>query len=342
MSEFHEVPVIDVGAAGSDGSVAFARLVMEFTAAYRDVGFAYIVNHGIEQATVESVFAASARFHGLPSARKLEIGLNGLHRGFIAIDTSTDRNSKLAEVRKPNQSQSFMMMREAGPDDPDVRAGAFLAGPNQWPRGLPGFREAVTAYSDAMSGLGRRLIRVVAAALGSDAAKLLAGFERPTTWLRLLHYPPQPAASPDDLYGSAPHCDFGCLTLLAQDDVGGLQVQTPGGQWIDVPRLSGAFVVNVGDMLHRWSNGLLRSTPHRVINHSGRERYSVPFFFDPNVAVEIAPLPSCVTAQRPAAFAPVVFGDFLRAELTAGYDRHKASAADGPARRQPPCDAPIQ
>ena len=125
------------------------------------------------------------------------------------------------------------------------------------------------------------------------------------------------------LFGSAPHTDFGCLTILAQDDVGGLQVQTPAGAWIDAPVIPGSFIVNVGDMLHRWSNGILRSTPHRVINRSGRERYSCPFFFDPNVATDIAPLPSCITPERPPAFEPINFGAFLKAELEAGYDKHK-------------------
>jgi isopenicillin N synthase-like dioxygenase len=135
----------------------------------------------------------------------------------------------------------------------------------------------------------------------------------------LLHYPPQSPQAPEDLYGSAPHKDFGCLTLLAQDDVGGLQVQTPAGHWVDAPPMKDAFVVNVGDMLHRMSNGRLLSTPHRVINTSGRERYSVPFFFDPHVATDITPLPGTGAPQ----FEPLNFGDFLRSELEAGYTAHK-------------------
>jgi isopenicillin N synthase-like dioxygenase len=320
MAEFDRVPVIDLG----QDEDALARHVL---AAYGTVGFGYLVNHGIDPALVAGVFQASARFHALPRDEKMRIALDSNHRGFIPINTSTDRNSKLAKVTKPNQSESFMMMREAGPDDPDLRAGAYLAGPNQWPHGLAGFREAVIAYDGAMSGLASRLVRAIARALETDPDALVAAFAPPTTWLRLLHYPPQPPAAPEDLYGSAPHTDFGFITILAQDDVGGLQVQTPEGRWIDAPPMPGSFVMNVGDMLHRWSNGRLLSTPHRVINRSGRERYSCPFFYDPNVATEIAPLASCCRPEAPPKFAPVVFGDFLRLELEAGYSKHSKGGA---------------
>jgi len=311
------IPVIDLA---HDGVV-----VDDFRTAYSEVGFAYLIGHGIPQGLVADVFAAARSFHALPLAMKMAVELNELHRGFIPINTSTDRKSKLADVRKPNQSESFMMMREAGPDDRDVLAGAFLAGPNQWPA-LPGFRETVVAYETAMLQLAQRLTEIVAVVLDDTDRVVPRSFERPTTWLRLLHYPSQPASTPDDVYGSAPHTDFGFITLLAQDDVGGLQVQSPDGQWLDAPPRPGTFVVNVGQMLHQWSNGVLRATPHRVINRSGSERYSVPFFFDPNVATVIAPLPSCIDADHPQRFEPVVFGEYLRAELQAGYQRHAQSA----------------
>jgi isopenicillin N synthase-like dioxygenase len=135
-----------------------------------------------------------------------------------------------------------------------------------------------------------------------------------------LHYPSLPSDSPADLYGSAPHTDFGCLTFLAQDNIGGLQVQAPDGQWLNVPNLENSFVVNVGDMLHRMTNGLLRSTPHRVVNRSGSERYSCVFFYDPNVSLNVEPLKG---TGKPN-FKSLNFGDFLRKELVASYEKHKA------------------
>lgn len=312
MTEFTNIPVLDLAPliAGQDTS-ALAR---DFLTAYGETGFGYVINHGIDPALRAAVFDASRQFHALPEAQKQAIALDHKHRGYIAINTSTDVTSDLAEVTRPNQSASFMMMREDAAEDP----AHYLSGPNQWPE-LPGFRAACEAYAGAMTGLGRALMGLALQALGVTDRSLLTAFDTPTLWLRLLHYPPQPPQAPEDLYGSAPHKDFGCLTLLAQDDVGGLQVQTPAGAWVDAPPLPGALVVNVGDMLHRMSNGRLLSTPHRVINATGRERYSVPFFFDPHVSTMIQPLPG-TGAPR---FDPIRFGDFLRAELEAGYDAHK-------------------
>jgi len=316
VTEFSEIPVLDVSAIHSRDSHAKNRLTQAFADAYGSTGFGYIVGHGIAPKLQAAVFAASCEFHALPVAQKMALRLNRWHRGYIPINTSTDVNSKLADVTRPNQSASFMIMREDAVADPS----AFLSGPNQWPA-LPGFRVAIEAYVTALTDLCQKLMRVAIQAAGGHPNDIMPAFEPPTTWLRLLHYPPMPAQSDDDLYGSAPHTDFGCLTILAQDEIGGLQVQTPRGSWVDAPYMADAFVVNVGDMLHRLSNGRLRSTPHRVINRSGRERYSCPFFFDPNVNTIIAPLPGTGEPQ----FGSVNFGEFLRAELQAGYQAHQIS-----------------
>ncbi len=312
MTEFSEIPVLDLAplVTGNDT----AALARGFAKAYGETGFGYVVNHGIDPDLCAAIFDASRRFHALPEAAKQVIALDSTHRGYIAINTSTDVTSDLAEVTKPNQSASFMMMREDQEADPAV----YLSGPNQWPE-LNGFRATCEAYAEAMTALGRSLMGLALEAIGTPDRSILRAFDTPTIWLRLLRYPPQPPQAPDDLYGSAPHKDFGCLTLLAQDEVGGLQVQTPAGAWVDAPPVPEAFVVNVGDMLHRMSNGRLLSTPHRVINTSGRERFSVPFFFDPHVSTDIAPLPG----TGPAQFAPLNFGDFLRSELEASYEAHQ-------------------
>ena len=250
----------------------------------------------------------------MSNSKKKKVALDNNHRGYIAINTSTDVNSKLAEVKKPNQSASFMMMRE----DKAQIANVYLSGSNQWPE-IAGFRETLEKYTSQMTKLGKKLMKLSLMSAGIKDHSILNSFETPTIWLRLLHYPPIPKSSPSDLYGSAPHTDFGCLTILTQDGIGGLQVQTKNGDWIDIPKVEGSFVVNVGDMLHRLTNGLLRSTPHRVINKSGQERFSCPFFFDPHVNTNIQPLQG---TGKPK-FSPINFGEFLKTELEASYQRHK-------------------
>lgn len=298
------IPVVDLEAVDAGGRLADA---------YETVGFAQVVGHGVDPDVVAAVFEASARFHALPLDDKLAIRLDHNHRGYIAIDTSTDRRSELEDVSEPNQSASFMMMREAGPHDPDVVAGHYLAGPNQWPD-LDGFRAALERYDAAMSTLGRRVIEHFLTALGDP--RLPAGaMDPPTTWLRLLHYPAQPGRS--GVYGSAPHVDFGAITLLAQDDVGGLQVRGADGAWIDVRPMPGAFVLNTGSVMRRWSNGRFKATPHRVLNDPSRQRYSVAYFVDPHVTTLIEALTGESTDE------PYVFGDFLRTELETGYDQHR-------------------
>ena len=307
-----QIPKIDISEIEEK---EFSRtLLQDFFSAYNKYGFGYIINHGIEKTLIEQLFQVSKQFHSQPLSEKMRVALDHNHRGYIAINTSTDVNSKLADVKKPNQSESFMVMREDKSEIPDV----YLSGPNQWPK-LENFKEVLEKYTCNMTKLGRNLMRLALLSSGVKDLSVMQSLDTPTIWLRLLHYPPISKNSPSDLYGSAPHTDFGCLTILAQDEIGGLQVQTTEGEWIDVPKLEGSFVVNVGDMLSRYTNGLLRSTPHRVINKSGKERFSCPFFFDPHTNAVVQPLKG---TGKPK-FSPINFGEFLREELEASYEKHK-------------------
>ena len=132
---------------------------------------------------------------------------------------------------------------------------------------------------------------------------------------------------PPDQFGAAPHSDFGFMTILAQDEVGGLQVRTRAGEWIDVPNLPGVFIVNVGDMLMRWTNDRFISTVHRVVNAKGRDRYSIPFFFDPDFDTEVRCIPSCQGPGNPPRYEPAVYGDLVKAFYSANYFHQKDHAA---------------
>jgi isopenicillin N synthase-like dioxygenase len=206
--------------------------------------------------------------------------------------------------------------------------GLPLQGPNQWPGWLAEFRPAIDAYRAAAERVARDIIRLIAVALDLPGTSLDRHFARPTTFLRSLHYPPHPIEAPEDQFGAAPHTDYGIITLLAQDDSGGLQVRRRDGSWIDAAPLHGTFVLNVADMLARWTNDRFVSTPHRVVNRSGGDRYSLPFFFDTAMDSTIECLPTCTGPGNKPRYQPVRYGDYLMDRLNRNYDYRKREAAE--------------
>lgn len=314
-----DLPVIDL-AALRDGERGVREVAATLCAAFEKVGFAYVVNHGVPQDLIDAAFGASRAFHAQPVERKMAIRMNAWHRGYMPFASSTIVTSSVQRATRPNQSESFMLMHEVPPGDPRIAAGVPLAGPNQWPEELPGFRAATIAYDDAMRALAKRFLPLFERVLGLAGGTLAPMFSQPTTFLRMLHYPPQPPDDPDDLFGSQPHTDYGFITLLAQDDAGGLQVRTRAGTWIDATPVPGSLVMNLGDITQRWTNDRFLSTPHRVRNLSGKDRYSIPYFFDPNMDAVI----SCIADAREAPrHAPVVYGEYLMHRIDANYDYRK-------------------
>ncbi len=308
-----QLPIIDL-------SRNLADVALALNTACEDVGFFYIANHGVADELLRLVFAQSARFHAQPLDVKEKLAINPFHRGYIGASTY-----RLNEELKPNLSESLVMMHELAPDDPELLAEKPLQGPNQWPE-LPEFRETMLAYSGAMEELGRRLFVAFAQALGLPNGYFARSFEKPTTFLRLLHYPPQPEGSPDEEFGSAPHTDYGAITMLAQDGAGGLHVRHRSGDWIEATPIPGTFVVNIGDAVARWTNDRYVSTEHRVINAGGGHRYSVPFFFDPHMDVTIDCLETCTNDVTPPKYPPVRYGDYLLSRLDAHYAYRKSGA----------------
>lgn len=317
------LPLVDLNGLGvpnkTEDPETLRAIASAFDAACREFGFCYIVNHGIDQAIIDSAFAMNAAFHALPLEAKEKVKINRAHRGYMAMASSVIVTSSVEKATRPNLSESFMLMHEAAPGQE-----AFpLDGPNQWPTEPVGFQAAISAYDAALRRLSGRMTRMIAVALGLAPEGLDPLFERPTTFLRLLHYPPSRASEDERQYGSAPHTDYGFITVLAQDLNGGLQVRGKGGTWIDATPVPGAFVVNIGDMGSRLTNGLWISTPHRVINRSGAERYSMPYFYDPSADTMIGPLPDCCTATHPKRYEEVRYGDYLMERIDANYAYRK-------------------
>lgn len=281
------LPVLDMTPLRAGASAARAAVAREICDACRDSGFFYVVGHGVAPALLARLDAASRRFFALPEADKRDIAMahgGRAWRGWFAVGDELTAGL-------PDRKEGLYFGAELAPDHPRVRAGVPLHGPNLFPAQVPELRAAVLDYMAALTPVAHALLSGVALALGLAEDYFTAHYTAdPTLLFRVFHYPPTPTPT-DAGWGVGEHTDYGLLTLLAQDDVGGLQVKTPRG-WVDAPPVEGALVCNIGDMLDRLSGGYFKSTPHRVQNNlHNRGRLSFPFFFDPDFAAEIRALP---------------------------------------------------
>lgn len=314
------IPVVDL--AAFDGETA--RLGAALGRAARDIGFFCITGHGIAQSLLDEIFAQSKQFFAQEIAAKdaLSIRHSPHNRGYVALGEERLDASKPGDVKA-----AFNIGLNLPPDHPEVLANKPFRGVNVWPDAttLPDFQATTLAYFDACHALGMSLHRALAHDLGVAEKFFDDKLDQPLATLRLLHYPPRPERFEPGQIGAGEHTDYGNITLLATDDAGGLEVRTRSGDWISPPSISGALICNIGDCLMRWTNDEYVSTPHRVVNPVGRERYSIAFFLDPNPDAVVECLPSCVSADRPARYAPTTGAAYLKSKLDATYShRDKA------------------
>jgi isopenicillin N synthase-like dioxygenase len=316
-----EVPVIDFVPFLAGSAAERKRVALEIGRACRDIGFFYVVHHGVPLELIERVFAEARRFFALPPERKAEIAIekSPCHRGWFALGGENLDPAKQKE--SGDYKEGIKIGRDLPPGHPLVKAGLPLHGPNQWPSGLPGWKETMQEGYGALSRLGREIMHAFALALELPEAHFDRWLTGPMATLGPLHYPPQSGRITEARIGAGAHTDFGCLTILAQDPVGGLQVRNSAKRWIDAPYVPGSFVVNIGDMMERWTNGLFASTQHRVINTSGKDRYSLPFFFDPDFNADLTVLETCTGPGNPPRYPPTTGGQHLldRIDATFGY-----------------------
>ncbi|WP_395706182.1 isopenicillin N synthase family dioxygenase [Casimicrobium huifangae] len=308
-----EIPLIDIA-----GFADHASLGRALGATARDTGFFVITGHGIAPAMIDAVFAQSQRFFATDPETKAALSIRraGNNRGYVALGEERLDASKPGDVK-----EAFNIGWDLPADHPDVIACKPFRGVNVWPgeQQLPGFRATMLAYFDACHRLGLRLHRALAHDLGAAENFFDDKLDQPLATLRLLHYPPRPDRFEPGQTGAGEHTDYGNLTLLATDDAGGLEVRTRDGQWVSPPSIPGALICNIGDCLMRWTNDVYVSTPHRVVNPVGRERFSVAFFLDPNPDAVVSCLPGCATPERPARYRPTTGADYLKSRLDATY-----------------------
>jgi len=314
-----KIPVIDYGPYFAGAPGALETLGAQVRHACEEVGFFYVYNHGVPDALVDRAFAAARRFHALPLEAKLALSLNQNNIGYLPVNASAQNASTVHKATKPNQNESFFVSHDRGPDHPDVIAGKPLRGRNQWPAGLPGFRDDVMAYVKALEALCERMIPAFAVALEMPPDYFAPMFaDEAHITLRMLHYPPQ-AVVEDNQFGQAPHTDNSFMTVLARTEVPGLAVRLTSGEWFAPPLIPGTFLVNLGNMMRRFSNDRFLSTPHGVLNDSGVDRYSLAYFHSPNPATVIQPVPSCVGPDDPPKYAPAVYRDLIQEFFRANY-----------------------
>ncbi|WP_118135555.1 isopenicillin N synthase family oxygenase [Oceanicella sp. SM1341] len=302
------IPVLDLAAFRAGDAEGFTAAL---SAACRETGFFLLTGHGVDEGLTAALFGQAGALFALPQARKEAVGihLSPHNRGYVALGAERLDDTSGAVDRK----EAFNIGLDLAPDDPEVLAGKPFRGVNLWPD-LPGFRETALSYFNAVWALGVELHRAVARDLGLPEGHFAPEFTAPMATLRLLRYPAASGGAGE--IGAGAHTDYGSLTLLMTDGTPGLQVRPRGAGWTDVPHVPGAFVVNIGDCLMRWTNDIYVSTPHRVLPPA-RERRSLAFFLDPNPDTLVAALPGTGTPKYPAIRA----ADYLAARLAATYEQ---------------------
>jgi isopenicillin N synthase-like dioxygenase len=325
-----KIRVIDYGAYFAREPGAIESLAVQIRHACENVGFFYALNQGVDQAVIDRAFAASRRFHALPLETKLALRVNENNIGYLPMNASVQGASTVHKATRPNLNESFFISHDRGADHPDVLAGRVLRGRNQWPEDMPGLREDMMAYFHALCSMCERMLPPFAVALEMPEDFFASFFANEAhANLRFLHYPPQ---DPDEenQFGQAPHTDNSFMTALARTDVPELAVRLPSGEWFPPPVIPGTFLINLGNIMRRWSNDRFLSTPHGVLNESGTDRYSIAFFYSPNPDAVIEPLPSCVGPGNPSRYPPAVYRDLILAFYRANYFHqpgHQSEAA---------------
>lgn len=315
---FQALPVVDLSDLGAPDLTARQAVADELGRAAREVGFLYVTGHGLDPRLTADLKATAERFFARPLARKMEfhIGRSTNHSGYVPEGEEVFVEGKI------DRKESY----DTGLDHPGGDGRAPMLGPNLWPDD-PDFKAAVGAYYAAVAGLARRLFGGLALALGLPQDHFEAHLTAPPSQLRMIHYPFDAVASADQ-QGIGAHTDYEFFTLL-QGTAPGLEVLNGDGQWIDAPPFPGAFVVNIGDMLEAWTNGVFTATSHRV-RKVAEERYSFPFFATCDYWTAVEPHPAFVTLERPSRYPRLVSGEHLFAQTVKTFAYLKAGrASDG-------------
>ena len=304
-----EIPVLDLGPYLAGEAGAREKLAAELRHAQEQIGFYYIINHGVPQALIDRCFAELERFFALPFEEKIKLKFDEHMIGYVPSKWTVYETSPYNENTKKDRNETILIGVERDPDHPKIKEGRRFSVPNRWPPDMPGFRETMIEYQQTMMALGWKLLPLYALALDKPADYFNPFFaDDPRCIGRNSYYPV--VELEENEFGIAPHSDAGFLTLLPLSDVPGLEVLTQSGKWIPAPHIPGAILVNTGEFLNRWTNGRFIATPHRVVSPA-RDRYSIAVFYNPSDEAVAEPLDTCVGPDNPPQYEPVSFIDYL-------------------------------
>ncbi|CAG8882756.1 unnamed protein product [Penicillium egyptiacum] len=316
-------PILDFSPFYGKDSDAKSKLIDEVRKCCHYNGFFQITGHRVPLELQRRVVDCSKRFFDLPLEEKLKVdkNLNTFNRGYELL-----RSQMLEVGTGPELKEGLYIGEEIPEDHPYYLEKKLNSGPNQWPPTVPRkeeFKETTMEYYHAVFDLAKDVLGVLAQTLGVESTFFDPLTDGAVATMRYLHYPAQPHDTDERLNrGIGAHTDFGCITLLLQDEVDGLQVlDAPSGQWLDVKPVPGAYVVNLGNLFMRMANDKYKSNIHRVINKSGQERYSIPFFFSGNPDYICECLPNCREEGESAKYAPITVQDMVTASYKESYGR---------------------
>ena len=296
------LPIIDMSSLQT--GIGIKELAGKVNEACKGTSFFLVANHGIPENIIDSAMQASRLFFEQPIEARMKSLKDEFHRGYLPFGTTQYPG------QGPDLKDTFDVGIDLPLDDPQVKAGLPLHGPNQWPD-LENFRTPVETYFTAIHQLGLQLLEVFALSLNIDQQFFTQYYTKPTVLMRMMHYLPQSSSLSSNSIGATAHTDFGLMTILNQDNLGGLEIQLLDGSWISAPSIPGTFVVNIGQLMARWTNDVYKATTHRVINRSNKERYSIPFFFNPNHYAKVQCIPSCQSPERPPKYSDVLAGEHI-------------------------------
>ena len=326
------IPIVDL--ADTLGSSAQARdaAAQAIHRACRETGFFYVANHGARQSLIEKQFALAKQFFDLPLEEKMKLSLrmNPASVGYEPLGgQKLDSQDPTKEAAPPDLKESFNWGSDVAPDHPYARAGYRGYGTNHEPA-IPGFRLQMDAYASEMRHLGDLLLSLIARSLELPDDWFEPFFTSRGGKLRMIKYPPQPSSAQFNQIGAGAHTDWGAITILAQDQLGGLEVRNIAGDSILAKPIADTFVINIGDLMARWTNGIYNSNMHRVRNNNSEQaRYSIPSFYDADPPTAIEVIPTCVTPDNPVKFASCTCNEHMADmfERSYGYRPGQAKAS---------------